>query len=399
MHLTIAAPSTHERHFALDYLRAFITVLVVAHHAVLAYHPYAPPLGSFGAANMFWAAFPVVDTQRWSGIDVFVGFNDTFFMSLMFLLSGLFVWPSLRRKGAGSFLRNRCLRLGLPFVVSALLLAPLAYYPAWLQRGGEPGIGGFAQAWLALGVWPAGPAWFLWALLAFDALAALSSRIAPGWAEAAGRALASRSPAVFFAWLAAIAVIAFVPLASLVDPSAWWSFGPFFFQTCRVGLYLSFFAVGIAVGARGIERGVFAAGGNLGRRWMLWLNVAAAAYVALVALFITLLVTNGKQQPIAGFATATLTAFALSCSASSIALLAIFLRFKQRRSAVLDSLSRNAYGIYVVHYAFVSWLQFCLLGAAWSGAAKGTIVFLAALALSWLSVATLRRSRWVARVI
>ncbi|MBN8886622.1 MAG: acyltransferase [Rudaea sp.] len=399
MQPTITAPSTHERHFALDYLRAFITVLVVAHHAVLAYHPYAPPLGSFGAANMFWAAFPVVDTQRWAGIDVFVGFNDTFFMSLMFLLSGLFVWPSLRRKGAGSFLRDRCLRLGLPFVVSALVLAPLAYYPAWLQRGGEAGIGGFAQAWLALGVWPAGPAWFLWALLAFDVLAALSSRIAPGWAEAAGRALASRSPAVFFAWLAAIALIAFVPLASLVDPSAWWSFGPFFFQTCRVGLYLSFFAVGIAVGAWGIERGVFAAGGNLGRRWMLWLNVAVAAYFALVALFITLLVTNGKQQPIAGLSTATLAAFALSCTATSIALLAIFLRFKQRRSAVLDSLSRNAYGIYIVHYAFVSWLQFSLLGASWPGAAKGTIVFLAALALSWLTVATLRRSGWIARVI
>ena len=132
---------------------------------------------------------------------------------------------------------------------------------------------------------------------------------------------------------------------------------------------------------------------------MLWLNVAGAAYFALVALFITLLVSNGKQQPIAGLSTATLAAFAVSCTATSIALLAIFLRFKQRRSAVFDSLSRNAYGIYIVHYAFVSWLQFSLLGASWPGAAKGTVVFLAALALSWLTVATLRRSGWIARVI
>jgi hypothetical protein len=28
---------------SIGYLRAFITVLVVAHHAVLAYHPFAPP--------------------------------------------------------------------------------------------------------------------------------------------------------------------------------------------------------------------------------------------------------------------------------------------------------------------------------------------------------------------
>jgi hypothetical protein len=245
------ANTTPDRNTAFDTLRAFITVLVVAHHAVLAYHPYAPPLGSFGAANLLWAAFPVVDAQHWSGIDLFVGFNDAFFMSLMFLLSGLFVWPSLQRKGAGAFLRDRGLRLGLPFLISAALLAPLAYYPAWLQRGGESGIGGFAQAWLALGVWPAGPAWFLWVLFAFDVVAALAWRIAPGWAEAAGRRFASRSPAVFFGWLAAIAVAAFVPLASFVDPSSWASFGPFFIQTARILLYLSFFAVGIAVGAWG----------------------------------------------------------------------------------------------------------------------------------------------------
>jgi hypothetical protein len=29
---------------AIGYLRAFITVLVLAHHAVLAYHPFAPPV-------------------------------------------------------------------------------------------------------------------------------------------------------------------------------------------------------------------------------------------------------------------------------------------------------------------------------------------------------------------
>lgn len=395
----IAANPSPERNPALDYLRAFVIVLVVAHHAVLAYHPYAPQLGTFGAGNLLWGAFPVVDTQRWAGIDLFVGFNDAFFMSLMFLLSGLFVWPSLQRKGAGAFLRHRCLRLGVPFLVSAAILAPLAYYPAWLQRGGESGLGGFAQAWLALGVWPAGPAWFLWVLLAFDALAAFAWRIAPGWASAAGRRLASHSPAVFFLWLSAIAIATFVPLASFVDPSRWWSFGPFFVQTSRIVLYLSFFAVGIALGAWGSTRGVLAANGGLARRWVLWPNLAIGAYFTLVALFITLLISGAKQQPIVGLETATLIAFAVSCVASSIAFLSIFLRFGQRRAAVFDSLSRNAYGIYLVHYAFVSWLQFALLGADWSGAAKGSTVFAVALAASWATVAALRRVPWIARMI
>ncbi|MFT3790069.1 MAG: acyltransferase [Rudaea sp.] len=387
------------RNTALDYLRAFITVLVVAHHAVLAYHPYAPPPGGFDAGDMAWAAFPIVDTHHAAGIDLFVGFNDAFFMSLMFLLSGLFVWPALRRKGAGGFLGDRLVRLGIPFLVSAAILAPLAYYPAWLQRGGAGGIAGFAQAWLALGVWPAGPAWFLWVLLAFDALVAVAFRIAPDWAEATGRKVASRSPAAFFGWLAAIAILAFVPLASLVDPSKWASFGPFFVQTARTLLYASFFAVGVALGAFGIARGVLAADGGLARRWLPWSNLAPAAYFVLVALFIALLATNAKGAPIAGLETATLAAFALSCATSSTAFLALFLRFGQTRCDVLDSLARNAYGIYLIHYACVSWLQYALLGSDWPGIAKGSAVFAGALAASWAIAAALRRIPSMARVI
>jgi glucans biosynthesis protein C len=52
-----------------------------------------------------------VDSQRWAGFDIAVLFNDSYFMPLMFLLSGLFVGPSLGRKGrlAGS---NDGLRYG-----------------------------------------------------------------------------------------------------------------------------------------------------------------------------------------------------------------------------------------------------------------------------------------------
>src|SRR5277367_4566459 len=120
-----SVPAT-DRNVAVGYLRAFITLLVIGHHAVLAYHPYAPPPPtSLGAEPMFWQAFPVVDSQRWPGIEVFVGFNDVFFMSLMFFVSGLFVWPSLQRKGPGLFLSDRLRRLGIPFLVAAGLLAPL----------------------------------------------------------------------------------------------------------------------------------------------------------------------------------------------------------------------------------------------------------------------------------
>ena len=95
-----------------------------------------------------------------------------FFMSLMFFVSGLFVWQGLVRKGPGRFLRDRMVRLGIPFIVSVLVLAPLAYFPSYLQTLRNPAGPGFVKLWASLGTWPAGPAWFLWVLLAFDCIAA-----------------------------------------------------------------------------------------------------------------------------------------------------------------------------------------------------------------------------------
>src|SRR5262245_59693221 len=113
------------RHTAIAHLRAFITVLVVLHHVVLAYHPFSPPPGaSLVAEPRLWPIFPVSDPAKTTAAAVISGFNDIFFMSLMFLLSGVFVWHSLSRKGANAFLRDRGIRLGLPFILAPLVLAP-----------------------------------------------------------------------------------------------------------------------------------------------------------------------------------------------------------------------------------------------------------------------------------
>lgn len=112
---------------SLGYLRACITLLVVAHHAARAYHPLAPaPPTSLIAEPRIWQAFPVVHSQRSVILSLFTGFNDIFFMALMFFISGRFVWDSLQHKGAERFLRDRLLRLGVPFVAAAALVAPLA---------------------------------------------------------------------------------------------------------------------------------------------------------------------------------------------------------------------------------------------------------------------------------
>lgn len=70
--------------------------------------------------------------------------------------------------------------------------------------------------------------------------------------------------------------------------------------------------------------------------------------------------------------------------------LAIALRFLNFRDRILDSLSANAYSIYLLHYVAVVWLQYALLAVALSAVAKGMIVFALALGASWAASAGLR---------
>src|SRR5262245_13845471 len=152
----LSPQAARSRDAALDYLRAFITVLVVAHHSVLAYALISPNAAPRDPLHPWLAGIPIADSHRLVGFDLFGLFNDTFFMALMFLLSGLFVSPSLARKGGARFLRDRLLRLGVPFAVMALL-APVAYFAAYRVTVPDPSVPAFWRQWLSLGMWPSGP--------------------------------------------------------------------------------------------------------------------------------------------------------------------------------------------------------------------------------------------------
>jgi len=398
----ISAPAVARRreyNVAIGYLRALVTVMVLAHHAVLAYYPYMPgPPTSMLAQPRLWQAFPVMDSHRSGVFGWFVGYNDIFFMSLMFLLSGLFVWPSLQRKGSGKFLRDRILRLGIPFVVAAAVVAPLAYYPAYLQISGAGNAPGFWHEWLSLGNWPAGPVWFVWVLLAFDCVAAALLAVSSKWGERLGCALAtpSRRPIAFFAVLAAISGGAYLPLVMKYGPMYWSSFGPFFFQTSRILHYLVYFLIGAGLGAYGLHRGLLSPEGKLARRWYLWMSVSLITFALAVGVLIASLASPASAKLwnfVGGIA------FVLACASACLAFLAFFTRFVKKEGAIMNSLRDNAYGMYVIHYAFVSWLQYALLKSQLSGLTKGLVVTAGTVALSWMTVAMLRRIPVVARTI
>ena len=86
-------------------------------------------------------------------------------------------------------------------------------------------------------------------------------------------------------------------------------------------------------------------------------------------------------------------AWTLSCTCSSIAFITAFKTFFNK--ARWAGLSDNAYGIYLVHYIFVTWCQFYLLTTPLPAAIKFGITLAVALTLSWVTIRLFRKNRHI----
>ena len=371
------------RHVSIDYLRAGITLLVVAHHSALAYTNFA----RFYPDAYLASTHPVVDPQRWDLLDYAENFNDVFFMSLMFCVSGIFVWPSLRRSGAMLFVVDRARRLGIPFIVGIVFLMPLAYYASWNLTGHSVGFLAYWKQYLTIDGRPCGPLWFIWLLLLFDLLAAVGYRcFGPTIAQSERSPTKSRGPVYMAVAMFTLCAAVYLPALAAYGFGAWRAFvtGPFYFQTSRLALYFAWFVFGIFIGRSGIRRGLLARDGALARRWPTWVAVSIIAYNALEFLPAALSHWTAIRPEQRGLLEAML--WVTSCVSSCFAFLALFRGVVSKRHAWMDSMTRCAYGIYLVHYVYVLWMQRTLLDMSLPAAPKFLATFLVATAASWVTV-------------
>jgi len=376
---------------ALDRARTFVTLLVLLHHSVI---------------NYTW--FGHGDPMRWLGFDLVVLFNDSFFMAFMFFISGLFVRNSLARKGPAVFLRERTWRLGVPFLISVFVLMPVAYYPSFL-RYHLPGTTdfNFLHFWwhtLTVGPWPSGPAWFLWVLLAFDAMAAALWWIAPGMIDALGRLIyvARDRPMTVFGVFVIVSITAYLPMHLAFGDISWleWDGFPLPIQTSRMLLYPACFFAGVGVGAVNLRAGLLAENGELARRGPVWLAFALVFYVAILVL------VYAHHNWVADFASPPLLwktsyglAFAAYSAAMAFTVSAFFLRFAESGWRLLDALQPSAYGVFLLHYIFIIWLQYVVYDYPFPAGVKFAIVLSGTLSMSWGITVMLRKIPAVARMI
>lgn len=112
------------RLFFIDHLRAALVILVVLHHLAIVY----------GEGVSFWYVDPP-QGESLSGflLVIFVFFNQAWFMGALFLLAGYFTPGSFDRKGSGSFLKARLIRLGIPLIIWIFVLNPISNIGLFLE--------------------------------------------------------------------------------------------------------------------------------------------------------------------------------------------------------------------------------------------------------------------------
>lgn len=137
------------RLFHLDNLRIYLTILVIFHHTAIAY----------GGVGDWLVVDPAVDEISPIFLTFFNAINQSYFMSMFFLLAGYFTPNSLDKKGGRNFLGDRFIRLGIPILVYTTLILNFNVYLSNRLVKRVP----FSWVW----IYEPGHLWFLQGLLIF----------------------------------------------------------------------------------------------------------------------------------------------------------------------------------------------------------------------------------------
>ncbi|WP_150244071.1 acyltransferase family protein [Nocardiopsis quinghaiensis] len=364
-----ASPTTRPRLLYVDNLRTALTVLVVLHHAAIAY-----------SSIPRWYYMETVTDPSGVFLDLLLLLNQTFFMGVFFLISGLFVPGSHDRKGTRSFLGERLLRLGVPLLAWLLLLRPLVTVGAYTEaRDVAARQGAELPYWqYYLHSFTPGPMWFVEVLLVFSALYVLWRHLAGKERRASGAApVAGRAPG-------AVAIVGFTIGLALVT-YLWRIVIPMGVPLPVLGLptpaylpqYAALFAAGLIAARRGWLDGLSRATGRTG---------FAAAAVAAVGI---ILLAIGSSGGTAFLGHGTWQSLVMAACDSTLAVgiaLGLLMLFRERlghQGRRRRFLSTHAYTVYLIHPVVLVALGYALSGVQAPAVAKFALLAVLAVPLCW----------------
>jgi len=373
------------RLFHIDNLRIYLTLLVVVHHAAIAY----------GGSGSWPVRDPAVDAISPFFLVFLNAVNQTYFMSVFFLLSGYFTPRSWERKGSRRFLTDRLIRLGIPILVyTTVIQLIIDIMIVRFLRGSSVPLWTIIKS-NAL-TYEAGHLWFLQVLLLFAVIYVIFRALTEGAPSEPLQLYRDRFPpdAVLFLSVAALAALTFA--MRLVFPVGEWFLR---IQPGHFVLYAFCFYVGVLA-----YRG----------DWFRRLSRAQARRWGIMSLVVTLLffpmgILGGAlegEESLAKFSgglhwqalvNAVWETFLMV--GITVFLLYFFRERYNRTGPVVKSMTANVYTVYIIHQPIIIALNILMLPVRIPSISKFVVVSLVAILLCFLLSTLIRRIPYTRRVL
>ena len=371
----------------IDNIRVLLTILVILFHTMIIY----AGSGSWGLYTEGRQDTITAVLGTW-----FTAVNQAYFMGFFLLISAYFVPGSYDRKGAGRFVKDRLIRLGIPLVIYSWIISPLSYVVVTYVTQGQilpwwrylPG-GGFE------GIIGAGPLWFVEVLLIFSFVYVLWRRFFRPAPPTPPVVTESRFPsntaiALFAMLLGAVtfAIRLWVPVG--------WNFSLLNLQFPFFAQYIALFIVGLIAYRRNWLLSLPEATGKF------WLRIA----IVLILLFMPMALAGGameSDQPFRGGWYWQSLAYSLwesfLCMGMCIGLIYLFRRYLNRQGRLAKFLSPNAYTAYIIHAQVITATALVLRNVDLYPLLKFGLAILIALPLCFVLSNLIRKLPYTDRVL
>jgi glucan biosynthesis protein C len=364
----------------LDNLRIYLTILVILHHAAIAY----------GGSGDWAVKDPGVDETSPIFLTFFNAVNQSYFMSAFFLLAGYFTPGSFARKGRRLFLVDRLIRLGIPLLIYSTLIIQVNQLIV--------NVWGRSQRFEWVWGYNVGHLWFLQALLLFAVIyAALPGRTR---GTPANHPDQLQQEATFPRDRSLVSTIVILTVLTFgvrtFFPVGTWTYG---FQLAHFVHYIFSFLAGILA----YRFDWFTGLGN--RQARCWGIVA----LAMLPLFFVLAILGGALEGeaqlarfLGGFHWQSL-AYTLWESILLISIMVFLLytfreHFNQGRPRLRD-MAASVYTVYIIHHTVLFALNILFLDIAIASILKFILVSVIAVPLCFLLADWIRKIPGAARVL
>jgi fucose 4-O-acetylase-like acetyltransferase len=371
-----------KRIFYIDNLRLFLITLVVLHHVAVAY-------GGSGSwplkENPTDSISPIIFL-------IFNAINQSFFLSLFYMLSGYFVPRSYDKKGPGRFLVDRLIRLGIPLLVFTTILSTLVVFLVVnFARGETVSILKIVTHRIQHPYWDVGPLWFVEALLIFSVIYVLF-RIVFRFSYKPFQDTFPTNAAITLS-IVAIAACTFIV-------RIWYPVGKQFhvFQLGHFVHYIFCFWIGILA-----YRGKWF--DNLSQsQARLWKIVALITIFALPIMMGAMMAAGEFDIEVAlgGFSWQSLLVSvweSIACISIIISLLSIFQKRFSNQGNLLRWMSPNFYAVYILHQLVIVAVMIPLLNTAILTPVKFLIVAIISVLLCFVLGDLIRKIPYTKRVL